>query len=160
MIHTDKDGDSLFVNTYEHDPTESRNKNYLLDVIALDDGGFMAVGEVQDNPPATSKRDVWAIRVDSNGCIISNCLVGMKEVASAPPSERISIYPNPTSGLVQFNSPEYPLHVSVYNTKGQLQKEHNIYSSEETLHLSGPAGLYLLQGKGENGGFSKKVVKE
>jgi hypothetical protein len=161
MVHTDKDGDSLFVNTYEHDPTESRNQNYLLDVIALDDGGFMAVGEVRDSPPATPKQDVWAIRVDSNGCIISNCLVGMNEVASAPPSDRIHIYPNPTTGLVKVQSPEYPLQVSVYDTQGQLQKEQNIYSSADHLHLNGVAGLYLLRIIDKEGKMlNRKLLKQ
>jgi hypothetical protein len=121
MVKTDKNGDSLWVNTYEHDPNGQYNQNYLWDVVPMDDGGFLAVGEVIGVPPSVPYRqDTWVIRVDSNGCILSICTVSVPKLQEAT---AFKLYPNPTTGNVNIVADKMISSVEVYNQTGQLVQE-------------------------------------
>ncbi|KAA3651205.1 MAG: T9SS C-terminal target domain-containing protein [Bacteroidetes bacterium] len=158
MVHTDKNGDSLFVATYENNPNGVDSQNYLWDVVLMDDGGFMAAGEVIALPPALPyKQDAWVIRVDSNGCIISNCLVGEKSLEFS--KKTIDLYPNPSTGIVNIESEEGIKSISVYDMQGSFLK--HIKGSLRQLELPTEKGLYLIRIETEKGQvLNRKVVKQ
>ncbi len=160
IIKTDKDGNLLWEETYENDPNGTGNSQYLNDVVQLDDGGFLAVGEVIARPPVARRQDAWAIRVDSMGCILSNCTVGLGEVEEV--EEDIVIYLNPTAdGSLTIKSKQQIKEVSVYNQMGQevYRSQRNHYQSQ--LELPPTSGIYFIRLLMENGQMEvKKVVKE
>jgi hypothetical protein len=60
-----------------------------------------------------------------------------------PSSPVISVYPNPTSGLIRITGMDNPLTVSLYTLQGHLLK--TFPRVTESIDLSGfPAGMYLL----------------
>jgi hypothetical protein len=157
MVKTDQNGDSIFVQTYEHDPGGTNNHNYLWDVIPMDDGGFMAAGEVIGLPPgATYRQDAWVIRVDSMGCVLANCLVGNEGLKRK--DEGLKVYPNPTNGWVNLKTTAPLNSIEVYNLQGQ--KVQSINPSKRSWQLPQESGLYLIRMVTEDGEVvNKKVVK-
>ncbi|HQE34594.1 MAG TPA: T9SS type A sorting domain-containing protein [Flavobacterium alvei] len=84
-----------------------------------------------------------------------NPALGLKENALA--SDSISVYPNPTNGLVTVNSTAAVKAITVYDTTGKQISA----SKTNTVDLSNQAkGVYLVQVQTENGSTSKKVVVE
>lgn len=158
MVHADKNGDSLFVATYENDSSGTNNQNYLWDVVQMPDKGFMAVGEVIGLPPSsTYRQDAWVIRVDSNGCILSNCSVGIKNLEFS--KKTIDVYPNPSTGNINIDSEEEIKRISIYDLQGRVLKQ--IRGNQSQLELPTATGLYLLKISLENGNnINKKVLKQ
>jgi len=70
----------------------------------------------------------------------------------------IFLYPNPTSGRVQFNKDMGQYSLSVYNLQGQLVKEIDKIGSEVEL-IDLPAGIYFLYFKDNNSIKRQKLIK-
>ena len=157
LIHTDQNGDSIFVESYENVSGNNNNRNYLFDVIPMNNGGFMACGEVIGLPPAVPfRQDAWVIRVDSNGCILANCLVGNQSIEYREAS--IEIYPNPTNGLLILESTMPLSRIVVYNLQGQKVME--VGPAESQFELPQESGLYLVRLTTQDGEVvNKKVIK-
>jgi hypothetical protein len=84
-----------------------------------------------------------------------NPALGLKENALA--SDNISVYPNPTKGLVTVNSTTAVKAITVYDTTGKQISA----SKTNTVDLSNQAkGVYLVQVQTENGSTTKKVMVE
>jgi len=99
--------------------------------------------------------------VISDGCTIPSAIAqytvdlctGINEVEV---SDRLNIYPNPTSGDLFIKS--FTGNVEVYNSTGQLLFIKNIIETDNTISLSNkPAGFYFIKA-GSNKFY--KVVKE
>ena len=157
MVHADKNGDSLFVATYENDSSGTNNQNYLWDVVQMPDKGFMAVGEVIGLPPSsTYRQDAWVIRVDSNGCILSNCSVGIKNLEFS--KKTIDVYPNPSNGNINIESEEEIKRISIYDLQGRLVKRKD--GNQMQIELPQRSGMYLLKVELEHGRFvNRKVLR-
>ena len=73
---------------------------------------------------------------------------------------RFRVYPNPTSGMLQFEGPVGPVEVTVYNTFGQLVHRSKLPGGG-TLDLSGwQRGVYLIETVTTEGHTVFRVVKE
>ena len=157
MIKTNAHGDSLWVGEYEHDISWRPSSNELWDVALMADGGFVACGETRGRPNGGAfQQDAWVIRVDSNGCILANCLVGNESLELK--AESLKLYPNPTNGLVNLESMVPLIRIEVYNLQGQKILEVN--PTESQFELPHESGLYLLRIQDEKGKvFSEKVIK-
>ncbi|POY39838.1 hypothetical protein C3L50_08380 [Flavobacterium alvei] len=97
-----------------------------------------------------------ALKIWKNAALIlTGQSLGLKENALA--SDSISVYPNPTNGLVTVNSTAAVKAITVYDTTGKQISA----SKTNTVDLSNQAkGVYLVQVQTENGSTSKKVVVE
>jgi hypothetical protein len=159
LIHAEANGDSIFVETYENDPNGATSQNYLWDVITMDDGGFMASGEVIALPPNVPfRQDAWIIRVDSMGCIIQNCFVGLDENLGFE-EETFEIYPNPTKGIVNLRTKESLISIEIFNLQGQKVQEIN--PEERSWILPAQSNLYLIRFQDIEGNvYTKKVIKK
>ncbi|MCB0802709.1 MAG: T9SS type A sorting domain-containing protein [Flavobacteriales bacterium] len=159
MVKTKANGDSIWVNTYENDANGLFNQNYLWDVIQLPDGGFMAAGEVLGVPPhASARQDPWVIRVDSNGCILQNCLIGIDDSKGETNKHNLSIYPNPTNGVVNIETSLKIKTVIIYNAQGQTIKE--IKNPTSQFELPKARGIYFLRIETDSGKIIKqKIIK-
>ena len=87
--------------------------------------------------------------------ILTGQSLGVNENALA--LDRISVYPNPTSGVLTVNSADAVKAISVYDTTGKQVST----SNTNTVDLSNQArGVYMVQVQTENGSTTKKVVLE
>jgi len=76
----------------------------------------------------------------------------------------VSMYPNPTGGLLHVNLGDYKAQVikmNVYDTKGQVVLSKEILKSSNVFNLSSlPKGMYVVELKnGTNKTSSKIIVK-
>jgi hypothetical protein len=98
-----------------------------------------------------------ALKLWQNAALIltGQPLLGVKENALA--SDSISVYPNPTNGLITVNSTTAVKAITVYDTTGKQISA----SKTNTVDLSNQAkGIYLVQVQTENGSTTKKVMVE
>ncbi|MCW5907215.1 MAG: hypothetical protein KIS94_05110 [Chitinophagales bacterium] len=75
IVKLDANGNVIWNKTYAGLQT-SFSHNYLTDIDVLPDGSLIAVGQCQNTtqqPPQVG----WFLKLDSNGCEIENCLVGI-----------------------------------------------------------------------------------
>jgi hypothetical protein len=142
MVKTKANGDSIFVHDYELDVSKPFNENRLHDVVQLSDGGFMACGEVIHTPAIPNRQNPWLIRTDSNGCVISNCLVGVDEVIKE--KAQIQVYPNPSKGQFQIQGlDENPLKFQLFDLQGRMLQLYEPKASQWALPEA--KGIYLLR---------------
>jgi hypothetical protein len=100
----------------------------------------------------TGNQDVWVIRVDSMGCESpTDCWVGEKEVFPVGKIKSLSIYPNPSRGIVNIVVPREnesdELILSFYNLYGIKVNEIRVPGEEEKVLLnieSWQSGMYVV----------------
>lgn len=69
----------------------------------------------------------------------------------------VNVYPNPTSGIVNFEMNDYQ-YVEVYNTVGKMVMKS---SSNSTLDISNqPNGMYIVRFVGDGKSITRKIVKK
>lgn len=158
MVKAKANGDSIFVNSYEYDPSQTLNRNRLHDVIQMSDGGFMACGEVIHDASVANRQNPWLIRVDSNGCILSNCLVGLNEQEFKGESKIVSVFPNPSNGTFQLIGIQ-PQQLALYDLQGRKLV---VYDPNKTnWQLPEVGGVYLLHWRDSAGNYGvEKVMRE
>jgi hypothetical protein len=118
------------------------------------DGGYVVAGSSQSSDGNVSvnygNSDVWVIKLHFN------LITGVEEQKV---SGGLTVYPNPTSGLVYISGIELEApEVQVFDLTGRIL----LFERETTLNLSGyPDGIYFLRITTNNGEiFTKKVVKK
>ncbi len=82
--------------------------------------------------------------------------VGLNE--STIPEKLITVYPNPTNGLVRIEIPNQTIQkIKIYGLQGQLIKETN----ENQLNLSNYSnGTYFIKAQTKKGFYNYKVIKQ
>ncbi len=129
------------------------------DFVEETDGSIVALGGVNmfTSYPIT---DSYMIRVDSLGCLVSGCTVGVKEYE---PKQDLLIYPNPTEATTTIEFPSAgKWDVEVYDLKGTLvyQRQFN-YSLKQQIDITFlPSGIYTIHCTQANKKhFVQKIVK-
>jgi hypothetical protein len=76
--------------------------------------------------------------------------------------ESFSMYPNPVSDMVTFESKRMLNSVNIYSITGQLIKTKEINGKKVSMNLSGMAkGVYVIKAEYSDGGsLSRKLIKE
>ena len=105
--------------------------------------------------------DPWLVKVDSSGCEIANCNVGVNEVQIL--DSQLFLYPNPASSEITIsidgeNINEYE--ISIINILGEIQK---IKIENSKIAVSEFAsGVYFISAIRKDGKqrMSQKFVKE
>lgn len=146
IMKIDLDGTILWDRTYiayERFGTHS----YLYDIDVLANGDLLACGELRFtyNVGITPIQQGWILRLDSNGCLIDNCVVGIDEPVSHYDS--FQIYPNPATDRVTVKA-DFELTggmVTVYEATGRVVITNVVTQSQPTLDISGlQPGLYVI----------------
>ena len=91
--------------------------------------------------------------------ITSDGTVGVEDFANV--LDNLSIYPNPTKGLVYLTLEKYNVfdELSVYDATGKLILQNNQYNSEQPLDLNFLSnGVYSILVKMLDGTYSKKII--
>ncbi|MBL1221403.1 T9SS type A sorting domain-containing protein [Chryseobacterium sp. L7] len=116
-------------------------------------GKYLYIGSTIANPSAGAMRGQGsAVR-----CIKTASALGTSDIIRN--TETTSIYPNPTSGIVNVKSDSLIESISVINMVGQ--RLNNMQFSNNQINMNGlPNGIYIVELKLKNGQiFSKKLIK-
>ena len=137
----------------------------LNDFVENADGSITALGMVYmytgTGPQGGYIQDSYMIRVDSLGCLIPGCSVGITEFED---STDLLVYPNPTSSNLTIQLPTNDnWTVRLYNMNGQLVSTEKVNQSTfiqlDIQNLN--TGLYNIQAMNSAGRvYSEMVVKE
>jgi hypothetical protein len=111
LFRFDSDGDSLWYRDYYYYPEDpTYGENYLNDVSISPDNGFVAIGDASTIYPPDNENKIWVLKVDSAGCEIANCWVGIEEQGDeeawrqgsgdAGKQGSVEVWPNPASGVL------------------------------------------------------------
>jgi hypothetical protein len=148
-------------------------ENFLNDIDVLPDGSYVAVGytRLPSSVQSTQRQQAWILKVDSNGCVIENCLVGVKNEpqATTEPKHQIKVYPNPATDVVMVDYgftdwSKGAVTLQLTNALGQVVFTQNLplYSGFQKLNISPyPAGTYRITLHRSNQTIAKAtLVKE
>jgi hypothetical protein len=91
------DGELLWQRRYQHATEGFIVFNYLVDVIELDEGGYIAVGGRND---VETGENLWVIRLDEDGCLEEDCGADNVSEYDAKVLNIFDVSPNPTSGKI------------------------------------------------------------
>ncbi len=117
-------------------------------------------------PAGTRVSNRAGIYFDYNSVVMTNtvtnntgCPTSVDEISAAG---EISIYPNPTTGILTIKAPKDDFtSLSIANSIGQLLITEHITNTQTTINVNNLApGLYYLTLKGESGVEVRKFVKE
>ncbi len=164
IMKLDTDGTILWDRTYiayERFGTHS----YLYDIDILPNGDLLACGELRftTNVGITPIQQGWILRVDSNGCVVENCILGIDDRPQTTDHRKIQVYPNPASGSVQMEVSSEMIggEVKVYDVHGRMVKEWRVASEKWQVDVSDwSKGMYVVVAtKGEKTARGKMMVE-
>lgn len=147
------DGELLWTRRY-HYVNSPEDQHKVNDLKACPDGGFIFCGEATDlredefgNNLDTVPQCGWLVKVDSMGCLIPGCSVGILE-----PDQPVNflIYPNPVDDLlnIYLETASDPKGLfRILDSTGKIVHEFNVLNNNTTYiadvhHLN--SGIYLL----------------
>jgi hypothetical protein len=137
----------------------------LNDFVENEDGSITALGRVYmytgSGPQGGYIQDSYLIRVDSFGCLVSGCEVGITEYE---PNSELTIYPNPATHNVVIEFPHRDnWQLEIYDGQARLiERTYYSQSVKSILNISNlPSGFYSLMCKSSNGYLTiNKLIKE
>lgn len=170
VVKLTSDGDLLWERKYEGITDGNAAWNILSDIDILADGSFVAVGQCQRlvNPNQLPPQIGWFLKLDSNGCEIENCLVGVESIIQNYETREIQVYPNPFTSDVSIaltGGYTSTANFTITNITGQVvyqQVETNLAPGyTKMLDLSYlPNGVYFVEVTTIEGKVVKRVVKQ
>jgi|JI6StandDraft_1071083.scaffolds.fasta_scaffold00226_33 hypothetical protein len=145
MLKADSNGNEEWFNTYV--PTFGYSSPNAYDLEITSDGGLAFVGNFHESFGNYNKS--WVVKTDACGdAVFNGCPLGIEQTQQYA----FSVYPNPSSELIQIKSNEVFQHVAIRDITGKivLQKhERSNYSLLNVADLS--EGVYLLETDFGNG---------
>jgi len=123
-----------------------------LDAIrAHPDGGFVMAGQARAYGPSIVKaQHAWLLKVDSLGCLVPGCAVGIKELTPEP--VYLKVWPNPAQGeafVLYKSTQELPeAYLVLTDMLGRERRRAPVPEMEAQYHLQLfdlDAGLYMVQ---------------
>ena len=153
LIKTDSAGNQQWIRTYY---ANTAIDNYIYDLKSTSDNGFLMTGSGY-----IASQDAWVVKVDSNGCEIANCNVGVEEFQIS--NFGLNVYPNPSSNEINISIDGEDLNdyeITIINVIGKIQSIENNSSIINISELS--SGIYFISATSKNGKqhFIEKFVKE
>jgi hypothetical protein len=107
---------------------------------------FYLLSGVVDNDANHPTNDEWFVVVDSMGCDVTDCYLGLKEEGIE--SAGLSVYPNPTSGKTTFSigiTPTNNSSIVITDLQGRTVKRLEITQKETQIDLELVVdGIYLV----------------
>lgn len=150
LLKVDSLGNEIWLRSYY---ANSGNHNYIYDVKQTSDSGFIMTGSGN-----IMGQDAWVVKVDSAGCEIVNCNVGV-EVFQVQ-SSVLQVYPNPATSEINISIEGEDINeyeISVNNILGECQKIKIAHSIIDISDLA--SGVYFITAIKENKRFVCKFIK-
>ncbi|MFH0895989.1 MAG: T9SS type A sorting domain-containing protein, partial [Bacteroidota bacterium] len=157
IIKTDSSGNQKYMRLYDH-LTAVNDQNYLYDIKATNDKGFIATGFCAGSG---SPQYCWVVKVDSVGCQFPGCNVGVSEAYQFS-NRKFLIYPNPANNEITLKfekSFEKDAIVTVFNSIGESVITQNIFKTDSDVLIDIArlqAGIYLVKICSYTGKFVKE----
>lgn len=83
------------------------------------------------------------------------------DVKSSEAQKEITVFPNPTTGVISINITSLIKYISITTTVGEIIREYSKIASEATIDLSQyPAGIYVARIVTDNGIEVQKIIKQ
>jgi hypothetical protein len=164
LFRLNSNGDSLWYRDYYYYPEgTSYGSNYLSDVSLTSDNGFVATGDASTIYPPENENKIWVIKVDSVGCEIPNCWVGIEEEGetwgSGEEGKRgnLVVWPNPAQGIVDCRWSNFDFRgdfsLVIYDMFGREMMNISVPENEREIQFevgNYSPGLYLVVLKDES----------
>jgi len=135
----------------------SNNAIYSIEQTA--DGGFIACGNLQKYTLTGQDTFILVARLDSNGCILSQCAnyTGVAEYVAEDIEISCKIFPNPSNGVFNFSTIAESFYtIELFDLTGRTIST-NLFTKDISIDLSGESkGLYLYIINNANGLGIKK----
>ena len=157
LVKYDGNGNLLWKRDF--DKYGGNSRNYFWDVHQTYDNGFVICGDLLNtNIP---EKNLWVLKLDSNGCEIPNCTVGVSENLTS--KEELLVYPNPSSGIINFKllaaSKNAPTQLFLFDITGKTILNTSFRANTKQLDVSSyPKGIYFYQLINGEERYSGKVV--
>ncbi len=158
MFNFDSNGDSLWYREYYYYPDDpDYGINFLFDVSETTNNDFVSTGQAFTLSPPHNIQKMWVLKVDSIGCEIPNCWVGVEEDQETwgPGEEEtrggLKIFPNPASDLITISFPDVThtgqREIIIFNSLGAEVKRIRLMKGDEETQVDIselPAGIYFV----------------
>jgi hypothetical protein len=155
-------GDSLWHQKYFVLNNSLYDDWHLFDDIEIHNNKIFMVGQTQDLlKPLPPQQETWLVQVDSNGCLVPGCLVGIEKEKQFPLD--LNVYPNPTKDLlnIQLDNSSVEASFMLYDLQGRLLIAQKLSSNQRVVSLEKvPQGLYIYEVQKGEKVKRGKVVKE
>ncbi len=152
LIKTDSLGNQQWLRSYY---SNLNIDNYVNDVKHTLNNGFIMSGQAY-----STLTDFWLVKVDSNGCEVAGCNVGVEE--NSIEENEVSIYPNPTNAIFTISAVATKIkEVRVIDVMGRIVNSEQLIvnSTSAAIDMSGYAkGVYFVQITDGSAGSATGVV--
>ncbi|MDG1477233.1 MAG: T9SS type A sorting domain-containing protein, partial [Vicingaceae bacterium] len=144
MVKYDGNGNLLWKRDF--DKYGGNSHNYFWDIHQTYDKGFVICGDILNTN--IGEKSMWVLKLDSNGCEIPNCTLGVTE--SIVNEDGLLVYPNPSSGIINFKLPEIinsnNTQLVIFDITGKVMLNTSFNTNSKQLDVSSyPKGIYFYQ---------------
>lgn len=143
LVKYDGNGNKLWQRTFNK--YGGNNQHYFWDIKQTYDNGFVICGDITNF--SIPEKNMWVLKLDSLGCEIANCSVGVEEEIAL--KEPVKVYPNPANSIVAIQYNETTFTNSTFNLIDVMGKEvlnKRIESNSTSIDISSYSkGVYFYQ---------------
>lgn len=154
LVKTDSSGNQQWLRTYYKSPSSD---NYIYDVRHTSDNGFIMSGFA-----LVLTSDPWLVKIDSNGCEVAGCNVGIEDIFAE--GNNINVYPNPASSELRISSNKPRIKkMKINNVLGGCVYERDVENEKKeiSVDVSGLVnGMYFVEVMCENKMYNMKFIKQ
>ena len=153
------EGDTIWSRNFQHPSYPDGNIIHnIKDIIEEENGDITILAEIT---PPRAKTEVWLFKINSNGCYINDECEDMTTITSTISDhiDQTSIFPNPTSGIIYFNTFKQLKEAKLLDVTGQQIEEIIMHSN--SINLSSlDNGVYFIHLLSKDGQSSMhKIIK-
>lgn len=113
---------------------------------------LLNVAQFAKNNPASPNWFSWIMLDGQKMNIVSSTKDDIQ------PSDRLKLYPNPSSGLITIQNLEHPVNVKIYNLSGEIVKSlENVTNQVNVIDL--PTGMYTMDIRNNQFSERHKIMK-
>jgi len=135
VVRLDSEGEIIWEKSFggsEHDASFGG-------FVPTSDGGYILIGETESNdghvPGNYGERDVWIVKLSAENMGISDT-----------DNYNINLYPNPTTGIINLQTPKPIQSVSIYNLMGQKVPFNSLNQENTSIDISNlSSGTYFIE---------------
>jgi len=131
---------------------------HVYNILATEDKGCVIIGNVNDTINHNLNRDLFIIKLDSNGTTTWTQKIPIPNVG-------INLFPNPASTTINLklnNANQQIQSLRIFDLQGKIVIQQLAYRNQLQIDISSlSSGVYIIEGQTQSGAvFRRKFVKE